>query len=152
MSYRPGSLPPAASGLPQRPSFGPPPVSPGMADPMHRGLTTTPGVPGGPPAVDKRGPETSGPDAMPTSSNAPAPKSAKGGEKTAGEGEGPKIKKEKDKATKLVYSDNVVSPEEKMAELPRYAFTPNDKGETVLGEATVPAVTGVVGDARAVQE
>lgn len=96
-----------------------------------------------------RGHDMSGPGTTPQSSSAPAIKSAQGAEKTAAEGEPTKIKKEKDKATKLVYSDNEVSPEEKMAELPRYAFTPNDKGETVLGEATVPAVTGVVGDARA---
>lgn len=35
-----------------------------------------------------------------------------------------KGKKEKDKNMKLVYSDNDVSPEEKMAQMPRYAFTP----------------------------
>lgn len=34
-----------------------------------------------------------------------------------------KSKKDKDKS-KLVYSDNEVSPEEKMAQLPRYAFVP----------------------------
>lgn len=34
-------------------------------------------------------------------------------------------KKDKDKNTKLVYSDNEVSPEEKMAQLPRYAFVPS---------------------------
>ena len=34
-------------------------------------------------------------------------------------------KKEKDsKGMKLIYSDNETSPEEKMARLPRYAFTP----------------------------
>lgn len=35
-----------------------------------------------------------------------------------------KGKKEKDKNSRLVYSDNEISPEEKMARLPRYAFTP----------------------------
>ncbi len=35
-----------------------------------------------------------------------------------------KAKKEKDKNMKLVYSDNDVSPEEKMAQMPRYAFAP----------------------------
>jgi len=35
-----------------------------------------------------------------------------------------KPKKEKDKNTRLVYSDNEVSPEEKMAQLPRYSFIP----------------------------
>ena len=39
-----------------------------------------------------------------------------------------KGKKEKDgKSMKLVYSDNETSPEEKMARLPRYAFTPAAK-------------------------
>ena len=54
-----------------------------------------------------------------------------------------KGKREKEKATKLVYSDNETSPEEKMAQLPRYAFVPDGKGETVLGDATTAAVTGV---------
>ena len=38
-------------------------------------------------------------------------------------------KKEKDKSkmSKLVYSDNAVSPEEKMASMPRYAYTPEKK-------------------------
>ena len=36
-------------------------------------------------------------------------------------------KKAKDKSMKLVYSDNEMSPEEKMAQLPRYAFTPEGK-------------------------
>lgn len=36
-----------------------------------------------------------------------------------------KAKKEKDKNMKLIYSDNEVSPEEKMAKLPRYAFVPS---------------------------
>ncbi len=52
-----------------------------------------------------------------------------------------KGKKEKEKNTKLVYSDNDVSPEEKMAQLPRYAFTPDGKKNGVLGGATTAAVT-----------
>ena len=36
-----------------------------------------------------------------------------------------KGKKEKEKNMKLVYSDNEVSPEEKMAQMPRYAFAPS---------------------------
>ena len=35
--------------------------------------------------------------------------------------------KEKAKATRLVYSDNETSPEEKMAMLPKYAFTPTQR-------------------------
>ena len=38
---------------------------------------------------------------------------------------GKKGKKEKDKSMKLVYSDLEVSPEEKMAKMPRYAFVPS---------------------------
>lgn len=52
-----------------------------------------------------------------------------------------KSKKEKDKNTKLVYSDNDVSPEEKMAQLPRYAFAPGGKDSGILGVATTAAVT-----------
>jgi len=39
--------------------------------------------------------------------------------------------KEKAKATRLVYSDNETSPEEKMAMLPKYAFTPAQKSIVV---------------------
>ncbi len=35
--------------------------------------------------------------------------------------------KEKPKSTRLVYSDNETSPEEKMAMMPKYAFTPAQK-------------------------
>jgi hypothetical protein len=35
-----------------------------------------------------------------------------------------KGKKDKDKNTRMVYADTEVSPEEKMARLPRYAFVP----------------------------
>ena len=54
-----------------------------------------------------------------------------------------KSKKDKDKATRLVYSDEEVSPEEKMSKLPRYAFVPDRKEETVLGTPE-GAVTGTV--------
>ena len=56
-----------------------------------------------------------------------------------------KAKKEKEKPVKMVYSDNEISPEEKMAKLPRYAFVPDGKGETVLADATTTAaVTGAI--------
>jgi hypothetical protein len=45
----------------------------------------------------------------------------------ATEEKGPKKEKDKNKTSKLVYSDNDVSPEEKMARMPRYAFTPEKK-------------------------
>ena len=58
-----------------------------------------------------------------------------------------KGKKDKDKNVKMVYSDNEISPEEKMAGLPRYAFVPNSKEEAVLGDATTATVAGVADDA-----
>lgn len=60
------------------------------------------------------------------------------------EEESSKAKKEDDKR-KLVYSDNGVSPEEKMAKLARYAFNPAErkKDETVVGSLE-PPVSGVV--------
>ncbi|MCJ1395771.1 hypothetical protein MMC18_008657 [Xylographa bjoerkii] len=54
-----------------------------------------------------------------------------------------KSKKEKEKETKMIYSDNETSPEEKMAKMSRYAFNPEGKEETVLGDASTAAVTGV---------
>lgn len=49
------------------------------------------------------------------------------GAKAEGAADEKKGKKEKDKNVKMVYSDNEVSPEEKMAQLPRYAFAPEGK-------------------------
>lgn len=54
-----------------------------------------------------------------------------------------KKEREKDKNTKLVYSDNEVSPEEKMAKLPRYAFSPDGKKSGVFGSAATAAVTAM---------
>ena len=53
----------------------------------------------------------------------PAPQTAEVGP----EEKAPKKEKEKNKTSKLVYSDNEISPEEKMARMPRYAFTPEKK-------------------------
>lgn len=55
-----------------------------------------------------------------------------------------KSKKEKE-IPKMVYHDEEVSPEEKMAKLPRYAFVPEKKEETTLVDANqVPGVAGTV--------
>ena len=54
-----------------------------------------------------------------------------------------KKEKDKDKSTKLVYSDNEVSPEEKMAQLLRYAFSPDGKKSGVLEGAITAAVTAI---------
>ncbi|RDL33348.1 Uncharacterized protein BP5553_08787 [Venustampulla echinocandica] len=54
-------------------------------------------------------------------------------------------KSKKDKPTKMIYSDNEISPEEKMAMMPRYAFVPAAKAQSVLVDAaTSPGVAGVV--------
>ncbi|KAI9807716.1 MAG: hypothetical protein M1826_004544 [Phylliscum demangeonii] len=42
--------------------------------------------------------------------------------KQAAEGDGKTVKIKQERRTKLIYSDNVISPEEKMASLPRYAL------------------------------
>ncbi len=64
-----------------------------------------------------------------------------------------KKEKDKDKATKLIYSDNEVSPEEKMAKLPRYAFDPTSKKEeAVLGSTVEPTATSVVAESDDVIE
>lgn len=52
-----------------------------------------------------------------------------------------KIKKEK--GIKMFYSDNEVSPEEKMARMSKYAFDPAEHQPVVLGDAT-GAVAGAV--------
>ena len=60
----------------------------------------------------------------PAAASTPVPKEEAADEKTG------KKDKEKSKATRLVYSDNETSPEEKMAMLPRYAF--NHGNRTVM--------------------
>lgn len=56
-------------------------------------------------------------------------------------------KKDKSKPTRMIYSHETVSPEERMAQLPRYAF---DRAQfpdnTALGELPASAVTGTIRD------
>lgn len=63
--------------------------------------------------------------------------------KEAGEEKPARKEKEKSKPSRLVYSDNEVSPEEKMASFSRYAYTPEDKSSAVLGRVE-GTVTGPV--------
>lgn len=56
-------------------------------------------------------------------------------------------KSKKDKPTKMVYSDNEISPEEKMALMPRYAFIPEGKTEPSPVEAAIAATAAVAIDA-----
>ncbi|KAI9761689.1 MAG: hypothetical protein M1835_008140 [Candelina submexicana] len=197
LPQRPGSLPPAP-GLPQRPSFGAPPVNAFQMQQMHHGQ-----VPGPPnPSAPFQGPITHG--QQPSGSwigaqNGQMSSNSSGGPPNQGTSlaggrsaheitdadfedlvsqtirnaenatnpapevltekvvetpteRKPRKEKEKDKATKLIYSDNDVSPEEKMANMPRYAFVPDGKRETVLGDAATATVTGVVEDAPDVMD
>ena len=54
-------------------------------------------------------------------------------------------KKDKSKPTRMIYSDETVSPEEKMAQLPRYAFAREQfHQETALGELPGAVVVGTI--------
>ena len=123
MPQRPGTLP-AAPGLPQRPAFGAPPVNAAEMQQMHQGQLKGPS--NQPPLPVAK---ASTLDDLVSNAANDADKAASTGEVKipgveAGAGvEEKKSKKDKDKG-KLIYSDNDVSPEEKMAQLPRYAFAP----------------------------
>ncbi|KAK5686709.1 hypothetical protein LTS12_029035, partial [Elasticomyces elasticus] len=126
---RSGSLPatpglPVAPSLPQRPSFGAPQVNSFQLQQMHMGHVPPPGAEAAPPAEA-------------TSATPATPADDKPEEKT---------KKDKSKNTRLVYSDNEISPEEKMANLPRYAFAPIRMGETTA--EAIPTAGMVAGTTR----
>jgi hypothetical protein len=155
---RPGSLPPAP-GLPQRPAFGAPQVNAHQMQQMHQGQAAPAVQPASSSPYGQHAP--SGDIATPIPGHAGAPISssvddlisgaARAADDAAAQAsstarlepaEEKKSKKEKEKAkTRLVYSDNQTSPEEKMANLPRYAYVPDHRSETVLAEATTAAVS-----------
>lgn len=60
-------------------------------------------------------------------------------------------KKDKSKPTRMIYSDDTISPEEKMAQLPRYAFK-RDRftDHTALGEVPGGVVVGAIRDSDTV--
>ena len=97
-----GGLP--ASNLPPRPGFNMPPV-PGQF----------PGAPGAPVHVNGQSATAADVDDL-IASVAGQPAKPEAPEKER------KGKKDKDKNSRMVYSDNEISPEEKMALLPRYAL------------------------------
>ncbi|KAF2090157.1 hypothetical protein K490DRAFT_71809 [Saccharata proteae CBS 121410] len=146
---RSGSLP-APPGLPQRPSFGVPQVSGFQLQQMHQGQYPANGAPGAT-SEQSNGQGQAGPNTQPSGDSGLGASvdeliASAGGLKPAESNEAaPEKKNKKDKVIRLVYSDNEVSPEEKMAEMPRYAFNPKDKQETVLADVS-PNVTGVVDD------
>lgn len=116
---RPGSLP--LAGLPQRPAVGAPPVNAQQMHQLHMGR---------PAPAPANGEATQVPG---VGAEAPSKTTEEKGSK-----------KDKSK-TRLVYSDETVSPEEKMAQLPRYAFSrdrfPHD---TALGEVPGAVVVGAI--------
>ena len=164
MPQRPGSLPPAP-GLPQRPSFGAPPVNAFQMQQMHQGQhsghpnqnehsyssqqnaqqppsqngSAHPAGPADRTSLPNQSLDTpavlsanaSSLDDLVSGAAKDADKAASGAAnkpdvlKNAEPSEDKKGKKEKDKNMKLVYSDNDISPEEKMAKMPRYAFAPS---------------------------
>lgn len=141
---RSGSLPTAPS-LPQRPSFGAPQVNSYQMQQMHMGhpVSTPPGAP----SADK----TPTPGAAQVSASiddlvSGAAKEADQTPKPAEATEEKPAKKDKSKQTRLVYSDNEVSPEEKMAGLPRYAFVPNRQGETTVETVPPSTIVGTIRD------
>ncbi|KAI9838854.1 MAG: hypothetical protein M1819_004061 [Sarea resinae] len=170
---RPGSLPPAP-GLPSRPSFGVPQVNAFQFQQMHQGQVSGPpnsaahpaphtghegaAMPHGQNGQVGHSPASTAPNLVsnspqqPNENAPPVAEYAANAVNEAGNAESkaaaPAVDKKakKDKSTKLMYSDNEISPEEKMAKLSRYAFVPDDKGESVLGNAVEATVTGVVDD------
>lgn len=152
-NQRPTSLP-SAPGLPQRPAFGAPPVNAFQMQQIHQGQI--PGPSGMPfneglhrpehsngVHIPPQAPPTQPPSHVPAAAPATAIVQTKEEIKSTDAPSDKKSKKEKEKDNKLIYSDNEVSPEEKMAKLPRYAFDPKEREETVLGPPDA-AVTGVV--------
>lgn len=181
LPMRPGSLPPAP-GLPQRPSFGAPPVNAFQMQQMHQGQIPGPSnthdvpanhqpggsaPPGRPPGSHPNGsPEGSSAEhasyhlSKPSESQGVTSNTAtslddllSGAAKEADKAdlkldepqEDKRAKKEKEKATRLVYSDNKTSPEEKMAQMPRYAFVPSGKEESSPGGAVMADITVTTG-------
>ncbi|PYH43289.1 putative C2H2 finger domain protein [Aspergillus saccharolyticus JOP 1030-1] len=144
---------PAAPGLPQRPAVGAPQVNAYQMQQMHMGHTIPPsttmnGADKAPGAAEGAGFSGSVDDlisgaakqveaaaATPPTTTTTAGKPVESAEQ--------KPKKDKSKA-RLVYSDNETSPEEKMARLSRYAYVPDQRGETVLEELPSAVVVGAI--------
>lgn len=83
---------------------------------------------------------------VPPSAHDAHPVAAQEAEKPADGTEKPS-KKDKSKPTRMIYSDENTSPEEKMAQLPRYAFIRDRFAQgTSLGEIPDATVTGTIRD------
>ncbi|CAG7959398.1 unnamed protein product [Penicillium nalgiovense] len=129
---------PAASNLPQRPSFAVPSVNAHEMQQMHMGHVPSP-IPAAPG-------HSNGSSAQPTEHvSTPVDNQISGAANdVASNTEGTsKPKKEKTKpAIRLVYNEDTLSPEEKMAQLPRYAYIPDRSTQTAIGELPGNVVVG----------
>lgn len=137
---------PAASNLPQRPAFAVPSVNAHEMQQMHMGH-----VPSPTPAISGY---SNGSSAQPTENvSTPVDDQISGAASdVASKTEGiSKPKKEKTKpAVRLVYNDDTLSPEEKMAQLPRYAYVPDKSTQTALSELPGNAIVGAIQDSDTV--
>ncbi|CAI7663866.1 unnamed protein product [Penicillium glandicola] len=130
---------PAATNLPQRPAFAVPSVNAHEMQQMHMGhVPTTPAVSG----------YSNGDSAQPTEHvSTPVDNQISGAASdVASKAESiSKSKKEKTKpAVRMIYNDDTFSPEEKMAQLPRYAYVPDQSTQTALSELPGNAVVGAI--------
>ena len=159
---------PAAPGLPQRPSFGAPPVNAFQMQQMHQGQLQGPpttnfnneqpqskgvfdsiqnGLPGqAPPSgVISQSQDKSSTLAAPheNAAGSSTTLAAEAKVEVKSEDAPGEKKSKKDRETRMVYTDNETSPEEKMARLPRYAFDPRGWEDMVWVDATTAAVTSI---------
>lgn len=138
----------APPGLPQRPMSG----APGSAQ-FHQAAPSQPPTPyqpaSGAAAGDPRlraaqaNAATQQIGSQPSVANLNATNPTTSAGKEQGQKPEKKSKKDKDKPTKLLYSDNEISPEEKMAKMAKYAFNPADRKEApFITQALGAHVTG----------
>ena len=136
---------PAAPSLPQRPAFAVPSVNAHEMQQMHMGHVPPTPAPSG---------YSNGSSARPTENVCtPVDNHISGAANDAAsqtEG-GNKPKKEKAKpAIRMIYNDDTLSPEEKKAQLPRYAYVPDKSTQTVLGDVPGNAIVGAIQDSDTV--
>ncbi|KAJ5696677.1 hypothetical protein N7536_007089 [Penicillium majusculum] len=137
---------PAASNLPQRPAFAVPSVNAHEMQQMHMGHVPSP--------VPATSGYSNASSAQPTENvSTPVDNQISGAANdVASKTEDiNKPKKEKTKpAVRLVYNDDTLSPEEKMAQLPRYAYVPDKSTQTALSELPGNAIVGAIQDSDTV--
>ncbi|KAJ5964294.1 Zinc finger BED-type predicted [Penicillium vulpinum] len=136
---------PAASNLPQRPAFAVPSVNAHEMQKMHMGhVPPTPAASG-----------YSNGDSFQSTEHVSTPVdnqiSGAANDMASKTDDINKPKKEKTKpAIRMIYNDDTFSPEEKMAQLPRYAYVPDKSTQTALGEIPGNAIVGAIQDSDTV--